>query len=105
MQVPYNELLRKLGFTLFEPYEQEEMLLALSSIIFRGSLVRMVERMDEKTREDFSHLCARGVSDEEMAAFIEGRVPDAQEAIRETIQELEEDVNALDIPATPSHSL
>lgn len=97
---PGSELLHNLGLPLLEPYEQEEMLLALSSIVFRGSLVRMVERMDEKTRDDFSALCAREASDEEMAAFIEERVPGAEEAIRETIEELEEDVRGLDIPAS-----
>jgi hypothetical protein len=92
-------LLETLGLSSFSPPEQEEMLLTLSDLIFRGSLVRLVERMDDQTRLDFSVMCVKGATNEDMATFIKERVPDADAVVRETIDELAADVAALNIPA------
>ncbi|HUQ30204.1 MAG TPA: hypothetical protein VM103_01650 [Candidatus Paceibacterota bacterium] len=94
-----NNLLQALNLDAFEPKEQEELLLTLSDLVFRGSLVRLVERMDDKTRLDFSVLCVKGASEEAMADFIKERVPNADAVVRETIDELAADVAALNIPA------
>ncbi len=93
-------LLDMLGLSALAPKEQEEMLLTLSDLVFRGALVRLVERMDDTTRLDFSVLCVKGATSEQMAAFIKERMPDADAVVRETIDELAADLAALDVPTS-----
>lgn len=95
-----STLLEALNLSAFSSEEQEELLLTLSDLVFRGALVRLVERMDDKTRLDFSVLCVKGASSEDMAKFIQERVPGADAVVRETIDELTADVAALNIPVS-----
>ena len=43
--------------------EQEALLLDLNSLIFRGSMVRLIERMDEGSREEFAKLMESDADD------------------------------------------
>lgn len=93
-----QSLLEMLGLNAVSSEEQEEMLLTLSDIVFRGSLVRLVERMDDKARVDFANLCEKGASEEVVSTFLKERVPGGDSVVKETIDELASDVAALDIP-------
>lgn len=75
--------------------EQEELLLDLGDAIFRSSMLRMIERMDDATQADFEALLNRGASEDEVAAFIEARVPGADSAVQEAIDELRNDILAV----------
>lgn len=96
-----HSLLHTLGLDALPAKDQKEMLITLSDLVFRSSLVKLVERMDDKTRLDFSVMCVKGATAEQMAAFMQERVPNADAVVRETIDELAADVAALDIPAVP----
>jgi len=75
--------------------EQEELLLDLNSLIFRSSLVRMMENMDEATREEFAVLMERNPEEEELEAFLLNRVPGAEESVQEAIETLADDILAV----------
>ncbi len=90
-----DTILDALNLDAFEPEEQQEMLLTLSDLIFRGSLVRLIERMDEQTKTDFSALVEKGASGEEIEAFIKERVPEGDSAVTDTVKELAEDMAAV----------
>lgn len=77
------------------PEEQEEILLELNSLVFKGSLLRLIERMDEKTKEDFNVLMDTEPEEEVVLAFLESRVPDADKAVTETLEELAGDILAV----------
>ncbi|HPG65176.1 MAG TPA: hypothetical protein PLE82_07550 [Saccharofermentans sp.] len=77
------------------PEEQEEILLELNSLVFKGSLLRLIERMDEKTKEDFNALMDTEPEEEMVLAFLESRVPDADKAVTETLEELTGDILAV----------
>lgn len=94
-----HELLSALNLEAFTLEEQEEMLLTLSDLVFRGTIIRLIEAMDDKTRTDFMALCDADASGEEVQAFLEARVPGADDAVRETVAEIAHDMAALDIPA------
>ena len=49
-----NALIDALGLDELSPEQQEELLLELNEVIFRGSLVRLIERMDESAKADFA---------------------------------------------------
>ncbi len=70
------------------PVEQEEALLTAGDLIFKESLVRLAERMDDSMASELETLLDKGASDEEIAAFIEERVPGADEAVQGAVDEV-----------------
>lgn len=77
------------------PEEQEEILLELNSLVFKGSLLRLIERMDEKTKEDFNALMDTEPKEEVVLEFLESRVPEVDKAVTETLEELTSDILAV----------
>lgn len=87
-----EEIIRALDLEALTPEEQEVLLLELHELIYRGSMLRLVERMDEGTKERFAKLLEGSVSEEEIEAFIAQNVPDADAIVTETVQELTDDI-------------
>lgn len=75
--------------------EQEALLLDLNSLIFRGSIARLVERMDEPTRDEFAKLVDSGADEEAVETFLRSHVKDADNAVAETVQEISNDILAV----------
>lgn len=88
-------LLDALGIQDLTPEEQEEMLLDLNELIYKGTMVRLIERMDEKTKADFDALMDRDADEEVVEKFLEERVPGADQAVEETVEELRNDILAV----------
>lgn len=91
----FSQVMDALELNELPPEEQEALLLELNSLIFRGSMVRLIERMDEQTREDFAQLVDGGVDEGALEAFLKERVPDADSAVAETVQEISDDILAV----------
>jgi hypothetical protein len=87
-----GDLLAATGIESMTPTEREETLLDLGDLIFRSTLVRLIERMDEKTQEDFNAFLDTNPSEEAVTAFLTERVPGAEEVVRETVDELRNDI-------------
>ena len=85
-------LLEALNVSELPVEEQEELILSLNDMVFEGTLVRLIERMDEPTREEFSALLEKDTPEEEVEAFIAERVPDADKAVEETVADLTNDI-------------
>lgn len=90
-----NSILDALNFTALEQEEQQELLLDLHELIFKSTFLRLLERMDEQTREEFTALLDRDASEEEVQGFLELKVPDADSAVEEAVQELTSDILTL----------
>lgn len=90
-----STLLEALGIDALAPEEQEAMLLDLNELIFKGTLVRLIERMDEKIAKEYDALVERGAGEDEMLAFFQEKVPDADSAVTETVEELRNDILAV----------
>lgn len=88
-------LLEALDISALPAEEQEELLLDLNSLVFRGTLVRLIERMDEDARKDFDALMETDPDEAEVEAFLMERVPDADTAVEETLQDLTNDIVAV----------
>ena len=93
-----TSLLDAIGISELAPEEQEELLLDLNSLIFKGSLVRLIERMDTSTRDAFNALLDTDPSEDEVEAFLAERVPNADLAVQETLNELTSDILAVTGP-------
>lgn len=83
-----------LGLTELSAEEQEALLLDLNSLIFRGSMIRLIERMDDTARDEFTKLMDSGADEEAVEAFLAERVPDADSAVLDTVKELSDDILA-----------
>lgn len=90
-----NDILEALDLKQLPPEEQEELLLDLGDLVFRGSMLRLIERMDDAVRTDFNILLDRDPSEEEVMDFLQKRVPDADAAVEETIADLRSDILAV----------
>jgi hypothetical protein len=83
-----------LNLSELAPEEQEEILLDINELILKGTLVRLAEQMDEKTRNEFEALLDQDSSEEEIEAFLEKNVPEADTAMEEAVAELTNDILA-----------
>ena len=72
--------------------KQEMVLLDIHALIFKNALVRLLERMNERNREELLALIEEDASEGEIEAFIETRVPGAQSAVAEAIMEVTGDI-------------
>jgi hypothetical protein len=91
----FDAITKALNFDSLSGEEQEELLLDLNTLIFRGSLVRLVERMDDDTRDLFNKLIEKNPTEELMEQFLMTHVPDADKAVAETIEDLTNDILAV----------
>ena len=91
----FEKMVDALDISALPVEEQEELLLDLNSLIFKSSLVRMIENMDEATREEFSVLMEKNPDEEELEAFLLNRVPNAEESVQEAIETLADDILAV----------
>ncbi len=79
----------------YSPEEQEQIILDLSGTLFEGTLVRLIERMDDATRDDFNALMGRDADSEEVVAFLRKRVTGSDEVVQEVVREITKDVAKL----------
>lgn len=84
-----ESIIKKLGLADMAPEDQGEMLIKLGELIFKNSLVSMVERMDAPTRDAFAKLMEGNPSELDVQLFLEENVPDAKEAVAQALIELE----------------
>ena len=89
-----QDILEALGVQDLTEEEQQTMLLDLQSLLFRGSIIRMLEQMDEQQKNAFNEYLEGNPSEENMMAYLEKNVPDAEGAIRDTLAELKNDILA-----------
>ena len=101
---PTEMLISALHLSAYTPKEQEQLLVDVSDTIFKGTLVRIIERMDTTTRNDFNTLMDNDADGEEIATFLKERVPKSDEATLEAVREVTADIAALDISDTETAS-
>lgn len=89
-----QSLLDALNINELELAEQEELLLELNDLVVNGSMLRLMEQMDEEIKVDFEKLLDSDASDEQIEDFLSERVPQAGQAVSDTIQELRDDILA-----------
>jgi len=72
--------------------EQGGMLESLGDLVFKESLMRAVEAMDEPTKKEFEALLERDASEDEVIAFLDKRVPNAAALVDEAAKEITGDI-------------
>lgn len=91
----FDKLVEALDLSALPLEEQNELLLDLNSVIFKSSLLTMIESMSEETREEFAALMEQEASEEELEAFLMEKVPGAEKAVQQAVESLADDILAV----------
>lgn len=75
--------------------QQEELLLDLNSLIFKGSIIRLMESMDGPTRDSFNALIETDPEPAEVERFLDKKVPGAEAVVQDTIADITSDILAV----------
>lgn len=95
MTTGLQDIVEALSLAELPDEEREQILLDVQELIFKGTMVRLVDRMDDATRADFTLLMERDATDEEVEEFLKTRVIDADGAVTEAMQDLTDDILAV----------
>lgn len=98
MMIPktaFDEILSALEYEDMELDEREQLMLDLSDLAFRSSIMKLMERMEPATREEFVALIEKDPAGSDIEAFIEAWVPDAESAVQEAVREITDDILAV----------
>ncbi len=96
---PQAYILDALNLDAYPAHEQEELLLTLSNLVFKSAFLRVVAGMDDATRDEFAALLEAEAAPEVLDDFLAKRVPGAETAAKDALDDLASDLAALDIPA------
>lgn len=89
-----KNLIEALDIGALSAEEQEEILLDFGDLVFQGTMLRLVERMDAATKADFDAIMETDPSEDEIMEFLQARMPDAEQAVEETIAGMRSDILA-----------
>jgi hypothetical protein len=94
----FDDVLDALALGEMTEEEQEEVLNDIGDIITEGTMVRLVEKMDDATRDAFTALLDTDPSEDAVEAYILEHVPDADAVVTEVVAELTRDIVAATQP-------
>lgn len=89
-----NQLLEALDLSALDPNEQEALLIDINEVVFRSTMIRFIEEMDDASREEFIQLLGTDPDEATLDAFIKRKVPRADAIVSETITEMANDILA-----------
>ena len=75
-----------------EVEDQEIILIEISTLVFEGTLSRIVERMDDDMRIHFAAFFEGNPSEDEMDQYLKERVPFADAMVEETVADMTRDI-------------
>jgi 6-pyruvoyl-tetrahydropterin synthase len=90
-----KEITEALDLSELPTKEQEEILVDINDLVVKGTIIRILERMDEKNKNDFAEFLNTNPSGEEIANFIDAHVSNADEIVQETITDFANDILAV----------
>ena len=91
-QTQLDKIMEALDFEEMTPDEQKQIMLDLSDLIFRGTMVRLMEIMEPSTKDEFHKLIDSNASQQKLSDFIEANVPGSDDVVRDTINDLTSDI-------------
>lgn len=81
-----KDIVKDLGLDKLTPSEQEKMLLQIGDIIFKRIMMRVVEELDEATKNDFDKLLDSPNKDQNtILNFLQERLPGYDSLIAEEV--------------------
>ena len=85
-------LLEALDLGALTDEEQEDLLVEINDLVYEATMVRIIEKMDDKTLEEYEKLIDSDAPVEEIDQFISKNVPDSDKLMQDSIEELIGDI-------------
>ena len=90
-----QDIIEALDISSLPQAEQEEVLLDLQELVYRSTLIRLIERMDEATQTDFNVLLDSTPDEDVVLAYLYEKVPDADDVVGVVLSEIQNDILSL----------
>jgi hypothetical protein len=87
-----ESLIEALGLKDLTPEEQEELLLDLNELVYKGAMVRILSSIDDDTKAALEQLLDTDPDEDTLQDFLDKNVPGASQAVEDTIQEIRDDI-------------
>ncbi len=93
-----DDIIKELGIDQLPPEKQEEILTAMTEVILKRIILRVLENFDEAQKDEFEKVCSAGDQDQ-VNNYLMANVPDYENVIKDEIakfkSEMHETVNTL----------
>lgn len=81
-----ENIIKDLGIDNLPQKEQEETLLSIGRIIFQSVLIRVMEELDDKGKDEFEKILTENPNDEEaILNFLRSKLPNLDEIVNEEV--------------------
>lgn len=81
-----QNIIKDLGLDKLSQAEQEEVLLSIGKLIYQGVIVRVMNELSEKDKEEFDKLLMEKIDDQEAVFnFLKSKIPHLDELVNEEI--------------------
>jgi hypothetical protein len=88
-----KNIIKELGIDTLPEKKQEEILLRIGKIIFQAVLIRVMERLNSKEKDEFTELLVKKPNDEEaILGFLKSKIPDLDEIVNEEVATFKREV-------------
>jgi len=92
-----ENLIKELGLESLPPERQMEIVLGIGRVIQQNVILRILDELPEKDKEDFDKFLKEERNEEEITKFLEKRIPNLDDIVNEEIEKFrEESVDFLD---------
>lgn len=87
-----KNIIKDLGIENLPGKEQEEMLLSMGRIIFQSILIRTMEELDEKGKDEFEKILTEKPNDEEaILGFLQKKIPNLNEIVNDEVEKFKKE--------------
>lgn len=81
-----QNIIKELGIDILPEKEQEEALLRIGRIIFQSVLIRVMEQLNAKEKDQFTKLLTEKPDDEKaILDFLKSKIPNLNEIVNEEV--------------------
>jgi len=81
-----QNIIKDLGLDVLPEKEQEEAILSIGRLIFTAVLIRVMEELDEKSKDEFDKLLAEKPDDEKaILDFLKSKIANLDEIVNEEV--------------------
>jgi hypothetical protein len=84
-----ENIIKDLGFDRLPRGEQEKAILSFGRIIFQAVLIRVLDELDEKSKDEFEALLTKRPDDQDaILAFLQTKLPNLNDIVNEEVSRL-----------------
>jgi hypothetical protein len=89
------QIANALEFDRMSQEEQEDTMVEISNLIFQGTMIKVMELMSEEDKNGLFALEDSQASEESITEYINAHVPNSDSLVKETIDDLVNDILAV----------